>query len=130
MRGRLKDTSDVSKLILNREKRNYVSVEKLEGEVIRNNETYIVEDNTFLTNLTLSKTTLYPGKCTSGHKHDGLEEVYFFKKGTGIMQLDEKKFEVKEDSIVCIPGGAFHKVFNESISEDLIFVCVFQKYER
>lgn len=108
---------------------NSVSVENLRGEVIRNNETYIVEDNTCLNNLTLSKTTLHGGKCTTGHSHEGLEEVYFFKKGNGIMQLDENKFEVSEGSIVCIPSGAFHKVFNDS-EEDLIFVCVFQKYDR
>lgn len=88
-----------------------VTVEKIEGEVIRNNETYIVEDNTCLKNLTLSKTTLHAGKCTSGHKHEGLEKVYFFHKGVGIMQIDEERFEVSEGSIVCIPGGAFHKVF-------------------
>lgn len=108
---------------------NSVSVGNLGGEVIRNNETYIVEDNTCLSNLTLSKTTLHSGKCTTGHSHEGLEEVYFFKKGSGIMQLDENRFEVTEDSIVCIPSGAFHKVFNDS-EEDLIFVCVFQKYDR
>ena len=107
-----------------------VSVNKLNGEIIRDNETYIVEDNTSLKNLTLSKTILHGGKCTTGHSHEGLEEVYFFKKGVGIMQIDEKKFEVSEGSIVCIPSGAFHKVFNDSTIEELVFVCVFQKYER
>lgn len=106
-----------------------VNVDKLDGKVIRDNETYIVEDNRFLKNMVLSKTTLHPGKNTSGHSHAGLEEVYFFKKGSGVMQLDEEYFDVTEGDIVMIPDGAFHKVFN-SKQEDLEFVCVFQSYER
>ena len=45
------------------------------------------------------------------------------------MQLDENILEVWEGSTVCIPDGAFHKVFNDS-EEDSIFICLFQKYDR
>lgn len=110
--------------------RKVVSVDHIGGKIIRDNEVYIVEDNNFLENLTLSKTTLHGGKCTTGHSHEGLEEVYFFQKGVGIMQIDEERFEVSGGSIICIPAGAFHKVFNDSTIEELVFVCVFQKYER
>jgi oxalate decarboxylase/phosphoglucose isomerase-like protein (cupin superfamily) len=111
-----------------------VNNSELSGKVIRNNETYIVEDNTFLNNLVLSKTTLHPGKETTGHSHEGLEEVYFFIKGEGKMLLKtettETNLSVGEGDIVLIPDGAFHKVFNHEGKEDLEFVCVFQKYER
>jgi mannose-6-phosphate isomerase-like protein (cupin superfamily) len=99
------------------------------GTIIRDTDVYTVEDNNFLQNLTLSQTVLHSDKCTSGHSHEGLEEVYFFNKGAGIMQIDEKKFEVQSGDIVLIPAGAFHKVFNVG-NNDLIFTCVFQKYER
>lgn len=113
-----------------------VNVNDINGKIIRDNETYIVEDNTFLNNLVLSKTTLHPGKETTGHSHAGLEEVYFFIKGTGRMVLktdiEEKHLSVNEGDVVLIPDGAFHKVFNtyDGVTEDLEFVCVFQKYER
>lgn len=114
-----------------------VNVNNIEGKIIRDNETYIVEDNNFLNNLVLSKTTLHPGKETSGHSHKGLEEVYYFIKGNGRMLLGteddysntEHYFPVSAGDVVLIPDGAFHKVFNES-EEDLEFVCVFEKYER
>lgn len=106
-----------------------VNAQNINGKIMRNNETYIVEDNTHLKNLTLSKTTLYPGKCTTGHAHPGLEEVYFFKSGEGEMELDESMFHVKAGDIVLIPDGAFHKVYNNS-NDNLEFVCVFQAYER
>lgn len=107
-----------------------VNIENIGGEVIRDTEVYTVTDNKFLNNLTLSKTVLHPLNHTSGHSHKGLEEVYFFYKGSGRMQLNDEFFDVKEGEIVLIPDGAFHKVYNDNKKEDLIFVCVFQKYDR
>jgi mannose-6-phosphate isomerase-like protein (cupin superfamily) len=107
-----------------------VNNEKINGTIIRDTDVYIVEDNTFLNNLVLSKTTLRRNHCTSGHSHAGLEEVYFFQRGAGTMQLDEETFDVAAGDIVLIPDGAFHKVFNKNGKQDLVFVCVFQKYER
>ena len=112
-----------------------VNQSEIGGVVIRDNENYVVEDNRFLKNMVLSKTTLHPGKDTSGHSHPGLEEVYFFKKGCGIMQLNDEFFEVSEGDVVLIPDGAFHKVYNSKFPDSwsakkLEFVCVFQSYER
>lgn len=104
---------------------------KIGGSIIRDTDVYTVEDNTFLKNLTLSQTVLHPGKETSGHSHPGLEEIYFFISGYGKMQVDEQEFYVGPDDIVLIPDGAFHKVFNTTgENHDLIFNCVFQKYDR
>ena len=107
-----------------------VTQEDIAGEIIRDTEVYQVIDNKFLNNLTLSKTILYPTQKTSGHGHEGLEEVYFFKTGTGIMKLDDAEFPVMAGDIVLIPAGAFHQVFNNMADEDLEFVCVFQSYTR
>lgn len=106
-----------------------INVDKLNGEIIRDNETYIVEDNNFLKNLTVSKTTLYPGKQTSGHLHEGLEEVYAFVKGVGVIAIDDVEKECKPGDIFMIPGGAFHRVRNTGLT-NLEFICVFQKYYR
>ena len=113
-----------------------VSISELGGKIIRDNETYVVEDNTFLNNLVLSKTTLHPGKETMGHSHPGLEEVYYFIKGKGKILLktddEENMINVETGDIILISDGTFHKVYNtdEGVEDDLEFVCVFQKYER
>lgn len=106
-----------------------INVDNLCGEVIRDNEIYIVEDNTFLNNLTVSKTTLYPGKQTGGHSHEGLEEVYTFVKGEGIMIIDDTEQECGPGDIFMIPDGSFHQVRNTG-DINLEFVCIFQKYTR
>lgn len=95
------------------------------GKVVRDTETYIVNDNTELNDLVLSSTLLYPGKSTSGHKHDGQEEVYFFIRGDGMMEIDNEVFPVKPGDVVTIPDGAFHKVYNSDKSLDMYFICVF-----
>ncbi len=97
------------------------------GKVVRQNDTYTVTDVSVLNKMNVSLTVLHPGKETSGHRHEGSEEVYNFEEGSGEMQLDDERFAVKEGDIVIIPDGSFHKVFNTG-RKDLLFVCVFEKY--
>jgi oxalate decarboxylase/phosphoglucose isomerase-like protein (cupin superfamily) len=94
------------------------------GEIVKDNETYLLKDNKTLKNLVLSSTCLYRGQMTRGHSHAGQEEVYIFIQGTGMMVVDEEKFRVNNGDIVLIPDGAFHQVINDG-EMNLIFNCVF-----
>ena len=94
------------------------------GMVAKEDDRYVVKDNLFGNNLVISSTRLHARKQTSGHSHDGQEEVYFFVEGTGIMELDKTRFTVKSGDVVPIKDGVFHKVYNDS-DDDLYFVCVF-----
>lgn len=103
------------------------TINDIGGEVVKQDDRYIVKDNTFLNNLIVSSTDLNPGKQTSGHRHAGQEEVYHFVSGSGKMIVDGdeyKEFPVTAGDVVLIPDGAFHKVINNS-DEQLYFVCVF-----
>ena len=102
-----------------------VNVDDISGKVVKDNETYMVIDNTDLEGLVVSKTILHPGKETSGHRHAGQEEVYHFIHGCGEMKLDDYTFSVRAGDVVLIHDGVFHKVFNKSLTEDLTFLCVF-----
>ena len=92
--------------------------------VVKEDERYVVLDNNTLSKLVPSITKLNPKKSTSGHDHLGQEEVYVFYKGTGMMQIDDAKFEVKQGDVIPVPDGAFHRVFNES-NEILEFAAIF-----
>ena len=96
----------------------------IEGNIVKEDDRYIVKDNTSLNNLVISTTTLHPEKSTSGHKHEGQEEVYIFMKGSGRMELDDKVFDVKECDLILIEDGVFHRVHNTG-TVDLYMVCVF-----
>lgn len=101
-----------------------VTVKDIGGETVKDNSVYKLQDNNFGNNLTLSSTFLRAKQRTNGHTHAGQEEVYFFQKGTGEMEIDGKKFPVKEGDIVCIEDGEYHRVYNTS-DLGLYFICVF-----
>jgi oxalate decarboxylase/phosphoglucose isomerase-like protein (cupin superfamily) len=97
------------------------------GEVVKDNETYLLKDNKTLNNLVLSSTKLYKGQQTRGHRHAGQEEVYIFVQGYGKMVVgdeDTEPFNVGPGDIVLIPDGAFHRVINNG-EMHMVFNCVF-----
>jgi mannose-6-phosphate isomerase-like protein (cupin superfamily) len=101
-----------------------LNIHDIGGEIVKDNETYLLKDNKTLNNLVISSTLLHPHQETRGHKHEGQEEVYYFVSGTGQMKLDEELFSVQGGDVVLIPDGSFHKVINTS-GTPLYFVCVF-----
>ena len=102
-----------------------IKLDNNDSKVVKQNETYTLLDNTKLTNLVISKTILHPGKNTTGHNHIGKEEVYHFVSGDGYMEVGDTTYDIAAGDIVLIPDGHFHKVWNTSALEDLIFVCIF-----
>ena len=94
------------------------------GKVVKDDDRYLVKDNSQLNNLVVSSTDLKPGKSTSGHSHAGQEEVYNFVQGSGMMKIDEEIFPVSKGDVILIEDGQFHQVINNS-KENLYFVCVF-----
>jgi glycerol-3-phosphate cytidylyltransferase len=97
----------------------------IRGTVVKDNDVYKIIDNIELNGLTVSTTLLKPSKSTNGHKHEGIEEVYYFISGYGTIIIDNTERNVKSGSTLMIPDGAFHKVTNNSSEEDLVFICTF-----
>ena len=102
-----------------------IRLDNKDSKIVKDNDTYRLIDNTSLNNLVVSKTILHPGKETTGHSHAGQEEVYQFTSGQGTMTVGDNSYLVGPGDIILIPDGEFHKVWNNSETEDLIFVCVF-----
>ena len=107
-----------------------VKLDKIHGEVVKDNETYTLTDNNFLSNLTLSQTYLKPGQATRGHSHDNQEEVYTFTRGNGTMVIGEVEHDALPGDTFLIKAGNFHRVINKSDLEPCVFTCVFEKYDR
>ena len=101
-----------------------MKINNIDGEVVKDNATYLLKDNTSLKNLVVSSTTLHSGKSTRGHSHPGKEEVYMIMSGTGRMQLDDKEFDISGGEMVLIEDGVFHRVHNNG-DIDLYMVCIF-----
>ncbi len=102
-----------------------LSICNIGGEIVKDNETYVLKDNKTLKNLVVSSTELKPSQSTRGHRHEGQEEVYYFISGLGRMELDSTMIQVSKGDVVLIEDGVFHRVHNESDVDPLYFVCVF-----
>ena len=100
-----------------------VKIGNVGGKVVKEDERYVVKDNPHLNKLVLSSTDLKPKMSTSGHSHAGQEEVYYFVSGSGRMELDDKTINVKENDVVLIEDGVFHRV--HAGPQGVYFVCVF-----
>jgi len=107
-----------------------VKIDNTQGDLVKNNEKYILHDNNYLNNLTYSTTFLKPGQKTSGHSHDFEEEVYIFTQGQALMQIGNEYHHAKMDDVFLIKAGEFHRVFNKSEVQPCSFTCIFQKYDR
>ena len=101
-----------------------VTVKDIGGEIIKDNDQYLLKDNKFGNKLVLSSTFLRANQSTNGHEHKGQEEVYFFVDGKGEMEIDDNRFTVKAGDVICIEDGEFHRVHNTG-HYGLYFVCVF-----
>lgn len=101
-----------------------LNINDIEGSIAKQDERYVVKDNSYLNKLVVSSTLLNPGYSTSGHRHEGQEEVYFFVEGTGRIELDDVSYRVKPGDMVLIEDGVFHRVYADNTSS-MYFVCVF-----
>ncbi len=107
-----------------------VKLNDVGGDVVKDNDTYLLIDNNYLKNLTYSSTLLNPGQKTNGHFHENEEEVYIFTSGEALMQIDNEYHHAKADDVFLIKAGDFHRVFNKSTEHTCSFTCIFQKYDR
>jgi len=107
-----------------------IKLDLIEGEIIKDNDTYILEDNNFLKHLTISTTYLKPGQSTKGHSHKNQEEVYTFTSGSGIMVIGENEYPASTGDTFLILVDTFHQVRNNSTVKSCGFTCIFEKYDR
>lgn len=56
--------------------------------------------------------TYYTGGSAPSHKHDDLEEIFYFTRGTGVVVLDDEEIPVKAGSLVVAHPGMYHEIKN------------------
>ena len=100
-------------------------IDDIGGEGVKEDERYQVKDNAVLGQLNISSTSLNPGRATTGHKHRGQAEYYFFMKGKGYIEVGEDTHRIEPGDVIPIPDGDWHRVFNTDLEDPLYFVCVF-----
>lgn len=95
----------------------------LKGHIVKEDDRYVVMDNTDLDTMVIGSTRLRKDRTTTGHKHEN-EEIYFFVEGEATMVLDDDVFMVKEGDVILVGSNVFHQV-RATHKGDCYFVCVF-----
>lgn len=57
------------------------------------------------------------GRGSYGHRHPGLEEVYFVISGTVTFKIGEEVFEARAQTAVRMTGEQFYSVHNDTDAE-------------
>ena len=99
------------------------------GDFYKKTEAYEVIDNLKLDKLVLSQIVLHSGQETRGHFHNGVEEVYFFQFGQGKILIGIETVDVQAGSIVLVPDGHLHRVYNTGAT-DLVFHTVYNRLKE
>jgi mannose-6-phosphate isomerase-like protein (cupin superfamily) len=109
---------------LNRERENSL------WKKIVANELYLIKEIEFKVGknviATVSITELKVNKATRGHSHNTQKEIYLFLSGSGIIRrgANYKIVSGSKKSIEYVSKGEYHRVFNTSDKEKLIFITL------
>ena len=101
-----------------------LSICNVSDNIVKQDERYTVKDNNTLSNLVVSSTELKPNKSTTGHSHEGQEEVYYMVSGFGRIEIGTTTYTFGPGDVFLIEDGKFHRVHAEY--EGAYFVCILQ----
>ena len=61
-------------------------------------------------NQSLAEAELAPGQATQRHYHPRTEEIYVLLEGSGEMEVDGERSDVRPGDAILIPPGARHQI--------------------
>jgi mannose-6-phosphate isomerase-like protein (cupin superfamily) len=73
-------------------------------------------------NQSLAEAWLEPGQATERHYHVASEELYVLLEGSGEMEIDGERAEVRPGQAILIPPGARHQI-RANGERPLRFLC-------
>ena len=67
--------------------------------------------------------TVRPGQKTLKHIHETSTEFYYITRGVGTIQLNSKKANIEQNTLIYIPAKTKHAVTNTG-KENLLILCI------
>jgi len=65
----------------------------------------------------------HPQGYAEPHVHQVAENVYYIIKGTGLVELDGEEFVVEPNTVIYMPPGVKHGIWNTGF-EDLVMIVL------
>ena len=73
---------------------------------------------------------LQPGDDIGAEVHEDHDQFFRFEQGTGQVIIDDNTYEVKDDDVIVVPGGANHNVINTSETEVMKLYTIYSPAEH
>ena len=68
---------------------------------------------------------LKPGEEIGMEAHDTVDQFFRFETGAGKVIIDGEEFAVKDDFVIIVTAGSWHKVINTSQTDDLKLYTIY-----
>ena len=81
-------------------------------------------------NQSLAEAVIQAGVSTHLHLHHKSEEIYYVLRGSGEMELGNKRFGMAEGDSICIPPGTPHRLHNNTPDPLVILCCCAPAYRH
>ena len=65
----------------------------------------------------------HPQGYAEVHQHTVAENIYYIIRGTGLVELDGEKYVVEPNTVIYIPPGVKHGIWNTGF-EDLVMIVL------
>ena len=73
--------------------------------------------------MSVAEATVHPGEETTLHYHKTSDEVYYILEGSGIIEVDGAKADIREGDCIYIKARQKHKVWNTG-KQPLKILCI------
>jgi len=73
---------------------------------------------------------LKPGEDIGAEVHEDHDQFFRFEQGTGQVIIDDNTYDVKDDDVIVVPGGANHNVINTSETEVMKLYTIYSPAEH
>jgi len=81
-------------------------------------------DNSGLKNVELAMCVFAPKEKAVLHYHKKMEEIYFIVDGEAEIELDNRRYELKNEDSIAVPIGVKHRICNASSRNPLRFLSI------
>jgi mannose-6-phosphate isomerase-like protein (cupin superfamily) len=86
--------------------------------------------NSGIRNQSLAEARVPVGASTQEHYHIRTEEIYFITEGSGQIQIEDERREVRPGDAIAIPPGKKHKIWNTGPEPLKLLCCCAPAYEH
>lgn len=70
----------------------------------------------------IAQITFSPGQIADSHSHPDMYEIFYIEEGEGVVEINDRKIEVKQGDCITVEPHEKHEVINSSSKQLKVLV--------